>query len=252
MKTCVGCGKTKPLDAFRGHPKSSDGKSSRCSQCYLDALAVARVERRQRRAEDLAAAGGKRCTRCGEFKPLDQFDARGNTIDGLTSQCLACDEKRRKTPKAKRQACDRVKRAYRRDPEKFKKRSTDYRKANPEKVAATLRKTTRLTRWYTALAISMRMRAKKTGRPFDLDGDFLLSLFEKQGGRCYWLGVPMVPSIAHRDPRRPSVDRLDQGKGYTRDNVVLTTMFANMGRSSLDATSFAAFVEELRAQMRAT
>ena len=60
----------------------------------------------------------------------------------------------------------------------------------------------------------------------------------------------MVPSIETRDPRRPSLDRLDEKIGYVRGNVVLTTTFANMGRSAYSAEKFAAFVAELKDQIR--
>ena len=62
----------------------------------------------------------------------------------------------------------------------------------------------------------------------------------------------MVPSIETRDPRRPSIDRIVTALGYVQGNVVLTTQFANMGRSALSAEKFAAFVAEMKTQIRAT
>lgn len=79
----------------------------------------------------------------------------------------------------------------------------------------------------------------------DIDSEFILQLFEEQKGLCYWLKVPMVPSVHTRDPQRPSLDRLDCLRGYTRDNVVLCTAFANMGRRDASAERFAEFVELL-------
>lgn len=62
----------------------------------------------------------------------------------------------------------------------------------------------------------------------------LRELKEKQNGKCYWLGVDM--DFTYKDTlRKPSLDRLDNSKGYEIDNVVLTTVFANTGRR--DATT---------------
>lgn len=77
----------------------------------------------------------------------------------------------------------------------------------------------------------------------------LLELFQKQNGRCYWLGIPMVVSEIKRDPRRPSVDRLDTSRGYVHGNIVLTCQFANMGRSTFGAEDFRVFIEELKSQL---
>jgi hypothetical protein len=48
-----------------------------------------------------------------------------------------------------------------------------------------------------------------------------------------------------RDPQRPSLDRLDCAKGYTQDNVVLASQFANMGRSSISVERMSDFVSSL-------
>jgi len=106
-------------------------------------------------------------------------------------------------------------------------------------------KTRRLTRWWVALAGDCGRSAKRRGLEYDIDADFVLALFERQRGRCHWLGIEMVPSITARDPQRPSVDRIDCSKGYTRDNVVLACQFANMGRSNTKESRFREFLDML-------
>lgn len=148
---------------------------------------------------------------------------------------------------------ERAKRHYWKDPARSRARSRSWRDANLDKAKAIGAKANakRLReRWAENLNYSAHAKTK-TARfgPSDLDADYIRSLFEQQGGRCYWLGVPMVPSGAKRDPRRPSLDRLDNSRGYVRGNVVLACMFANMGRSQLDAGEFRAFVRELMQQV---
>ena len=38
----------------------------------------------------------KRCTKCGEVKPVGEFNKRTGTKDGLDYQCIACRAKRRR------------------------------------------------------------------------------------------------------------------------------------------------------------
>jgi hypothetical protein len=86
-------------------------------------------------------------------------------------------------------------------------------------------------------------RCAKTGLEADIDGAFVLELFERQGGRCYWLGVPLIPSTDKRGSQRPSLDRVDCSRGYTKDNVVLACKFANIGRQDVPADKFLEFLE---------
>lgn len=145
---------------------------------------------------------------------------------------------------------DKARDAYDANPEKFRKRTREWNLANREKSAAQHRKCARVTRWHVALASQCRRLSIKKGLPAcDLDAEYLLALFNEQGGRCHWLGIALVPSVEHRAPRRPSIDRLDNSAGYVRGNVVIASQFANMGRSSLDADTFALFVRDLRREI---
>lgn len=111
------------------------------------------------------------------------------------------------------------------------------------RVRESNRMTIRVRRWYTAIYHSALTSARKYKLEIDIDAAFVLALYEKQGGRCYWLGIPIIPSLLTRDPQRPSIDRLDGGRGYTRDNVVLTSQFANMGRNCTTVENFMAFLK---------
>lgn len=125
--------------------------------------------------------------------------------------------------------------------------------ANPDKVREIWRRhegVRRVSRWAEQLVYVARS-AKKVRRfgATDIDAAYLHELFEQQRGRCYWLDIPMIPSAVARDPRRPSLDRLDNAVGYVRDNVVLASQFANLGRSSCPADAFEDFTRELRSHL---
>ena len=66
-------------------------------------------------------------------------------------------------------------------------------------------------------------------------------IYEEQKGLCYWLKIPL--DVTFEDKlRRPSIDRLDNDRGYDPDNIVLTTQFANLGRQSSSEKDFLNFI----------
>ena len=70
--------------------------------------------------------------------------------------------------------------------------------------------------------------------------DDLKSQWDLQEGRCFWLGIEMsLPDLfISRSPFAPSVDRINSNIGYHKDNIVLTTRFANLGRGAFDDPQF--------------
>lgn len=74
----------------------------------------------------------------------------------------------------------------------------------------------------------------------DITLDDLKEQWVKQNGKCYWLNIDMsLEDLAiTRSPFAPSVDRLDSSRGYHKDNIVLTTRFANLGRGAYDRPDF--------------
>jgi hypothetical protein len=117
---------------------------------------------------------------------------------------------------------------------------------NRERASNNITASNRVSNWPRYLARTCTNDARRRRYPCDIDATYIESLWEKQRGLCHWLGIPMVPSTIVRQPQRPSIDKLDGSKGYTRGNVVLCTMFANMGRNSFPSEDFRAFVEDLR------
>jgi len=71
--------------------------------------------------------------------------------------------------------------------------------------------------------VAARCRAKKKGIPFDIDHDYVMSLWPKDG--VDFFGVKMEWKV-ERDrrmisrPNAPSLDRIDTAKGYVRGNVM--------------------------------
>jgi hypothetical protein len=98
-------------------------------------------------------------------------------------------------------------------------------------------------KWHENILNSIHSRAKVTNKSDEIDRSFLIELKNRQNGMCYWFNIPIDFTMQDK-LRRPSIDRLDNSKGYTKDNVVLTTQFANLGRQSESVVNFRLFLEK--------
>ena len=73
-----------------------------------------------------------------------------------------------------------------------------------------------------------------TVKDIDLTPDDLIKKFKDQNGKCHWSGIALDESYNYitRHPLAISVDRLENKKGYTFDNVALTLRVFNLGKAS--------------------
>lgn len=87
-----------------------------------------------------------------------------------------------------------------------------------------------------------RVRAKKKNLEADIDIDFLMSIYPADG-KCPILGIKLQFNTGNYAGSRwnsPSLDRIDNSKGYTKENVHIISSRANIIKR--DAT-----IEELEA-----
>ena len=80
-----------------------------------------------------------------------------------------------------------------------------------------------------------RYRSKLKSRDMDIDLPFLKRLWENQGGKCALCGVPLnLPLNSDRfgtkNPYNASLDRIDNSKGYIKDNVRFIAHIASIAR----------------------
>lgn len=104
----------------------------------------------------------------------------------------------------------------------------------------------RVKYWARTLIYEVKKRHSQTSIPVSIDEEFILDLYNRQGGRCYWTGLEMIPSKINKYPFQPSLDRIDNSKGYTPDNVVLCCLSMNMGRNSVSMEIFEEFLLKIK------
>jgi hypothetical protein len=155
----------------------------------------------------------KKCKKCGVIKDEKDFYKPNRS-----STCKECHLT--------------ITREYKRK----KREDDDYK--NLEKLK---QKERRIRLWQNSLLHDCKHR----GLEFDLDVDFINHLYENQNGKCFWFGVDIIPSENKKHPQQPSIDRIDNKKGYVKDNVVLSCYSANIGRNENDIKTWIEFLKKI-------
>ena len=109
--------------------------------------------------------------------------------------------------------------------------------------------------WAYRMMANISSRTKRRIRPYSNDfkkaiykdhnitKQYIQELRIKQKGLCYWTKIPIDFTLEDK-LRKPSLDRIDNNKGYEIGNVVLTTLFANLGRRDATANEYVMFLKE--------
>jgi endogenous inhibitor of DNA gyrase (YacG/DUF329 family) len=127
----------------------------------------------------------------------------------------------------------------------------EYRAVNKEKISAYNRKyraankeMSRERYIYTLERIlwrGARLRAKKAGLEFDIT-EFDIYIPE----RCPVLGTPLVPGVGKPHANSPTVDRIDNSRGYVRGNIAVISYRANEMKSAYSLDEIEALAQYMR------
>lgn len=178
----------------------------------------------------------KLCTICNVEKPLTDFykAVRKDRPNGLNykyhTYCKDCTKEKN--------------RQLYLDPEKRKQRQQYYKnRCNDETFR--LKSNVRSRNFYNSnegraktLLNSARNRAHKYPE-FDLDENFILDKIIT--GRCEVTGLPFdmsSPSKTSKNPYSPSIDRIDNTKGYTKENTRIVLWQVNLMHGELSDDEF--------------
>lgn len=86
--------------------------------------------------------------------------------------------------------------------------------------------------------------AVSRGLEWELEVEDIAIMYEVQQGRCALSGRPIYWSVVGWD-HTASIDRIDNDRGYTLDNVQLVCKEANMARGSLSVEEFVLLCKDI-------
>ncbi len=90
----------------------------------------------------------------------------------------------------------------------------------------------------------------KRTEPLDVSIDefYLIKQYKQQNGKCYWTEYPIDPYGVYErnNPLAPSLERLDESKGYIPNNVVIALRLFNLGRQRCPENKFRDQVMKLK------
>ncbi len=93
---------------------------------------------------------------------------------------------------------------------------------------------------------SLRTYCKKEGIDVEHTPDTVRKLFKQQNGKSALTGIEMFPSKIPYYPFKPSLDRIDNNKPHTTDNLHLVCLAENMGRNSMTIEEFHDHIKNIR------
>lgn len=112
----------------------------------------------------------------------------------------------------------------------------------PNRVPPTVRQKTNPFKYYYR-------NCKRRGFEFDLDLNYLETLWNLQEGKCAYTGIKLVlntHSIQHEDYRySASLDRIDSSKGYIKGNVQYVSTAINLMKNTLTHNQTVEFLQEI-------
>ena len=191
----------------------------------------------------------KKCSKCNEVKFHNLFSKKKASKDGLAAICKSCHKKYRREHylKNKNKVYEQVYQYRKDNPEKYEKKfnckpnkkagRTIKKKCSNEKCKNIVflskteinnkvkRMCSRKCKYethsiFTKIINDKKKRAKRKNLDFDITKEFLEDLLiNKQNGKCVITNVPLKFTDKTKIYETPSLDRIDNNKGYTKNNV---------------------------------
>jgi CRISPR/Cas system Type II protein with McrA/HNH and RuvC-like nuclease domain len=96
--------------------------------------------------------------------------------------------------------------------------------------------------WITPIFSNLKTKHPET----DITREWIQEQFDRQNGRCFYTGIKMIITKENRYLFKPSMERIDCSKPYTRDNCVLVCLGSNLGRNDIELSEYLKFIESLR------
>jgi hypothetical protein len=120
------------------------------------------------------------------------------------------------------------------------------RKRNPYlKLLSNIKKSGGRARAMTKIRLGQKISVSVTAED-------LKKIYEHQNAKCFWFNIPMDLDLLYSKwhPLAPSADRLDESRGYDKDNIVICTRLSNLGRQRYNIDKFREIITFLKNQIK--
>ena len=221
-KICKRCSKEQSIDNFYKVPSMKDGHDNTCKTCRKEL-------RRLRDGVEiipLVTEGTLICPVCKQELPIDKFDTYAKSKTGRYWMCSDCykehtlingGQDKNYFRKLRIKLCPE----YREEIQQQKKES---RERNIEQ----------------AMLTNARNRAARRGLEFNLElSDIVIP------EKCPLLEVPFQFGTKECYDYSPSIDRIDNSKGYVKGNIQIISMKANAMKNSASLEELHTFCENI-------
>ena len=217
MKTCKHCGQEKPLEDFVKSKITKDGTISTCIVCLK--------EMRKNLPKKEVTVTEKECFCCKIIKPAKAFPRNSTLNGGLHSWCKVCIHKKLEVSEYYVRLKLRKKIRLNTDEEyklKINTAKRESRNRNREKI----------------LLHSCKNRAIQKNMEFNITiEDIVIPEI------CPILKQPLIYGTKAEYNFSPSVDRIDNSKGYIKGNIQIISKKANMMKNSGTVEELILFAE---------
>lgn len=209
LKTCKRCGKEQSIDNFYKVPSMKDGHDNTCKDCR-------RELRRQRDGVEIKpdmTEGVLTCPVCGRELDVSEFRTYSKSKTGRYWMCNDCYKYHSELNDGQ-------------DKNYFRKLRIKLCPEYREEISEQKRKS-RLNNYEAEIYRKCRYRAEQRGLEFNLDiSDIVIP------DVCPILEVPFVYGDKGDYSYSPSIDRIDNSKGYVKGNIQIISMKANTMKNS--------------------
>lgn len=179
----------------------------------------------------------KHCSKCKKYKTIENFTKDKKRKDSLSLYCRDCNRKInkiiRKRNNTQRTAYNKKYRDLNR--EKYNKWEREYYRKNSEQHLQKSKKWRDSVKGtFRFIHLSAKQRAKRKKLEYSLSVEGLILIAQSQNNRCSLTLIPfdLKSSDEYRvRPFAPSIDRIDNSKGYTFDNIRIVCVIVNKARN---------------------
>lgn len=208
-KICKECGRELPLEMFSKNKAMRDGHVNICKDCQ-------REQRRKRKDSKIIPAineGTMICPVCGEELSVDEFAIMGKSKTGRDWLCKSCRQKHTLINNGKDKNYFRKLRI---------KLCPDYREEQ-----RIIDRKSRIKNFNRAMFTAAKYRAEQRGIEFNIELEDIV-IPEK----CPILECPFIYGTSENYDYSPSLDRIDNSKGYIKGNIQVISTKANKMKNS--------------------